>query len=350
MGDRRRTPAGHDRRYRPGVATPPVLRPMLTGVVGLPRARGRWLVEPKWDGIRAIITVHEGQVGLTSRNGNDVTAAYPELRSPPVALGGRSAVLDAEVVAVGDRGKADFGLLQRRMHVRHPPAHLVEEVPVNVMVFDLLWLDGILFITEPQERRRAALAGLGIGEPPWFTSPLLDLPVDQTLLDTGRDLALEGFMLKRADAPYLPGRRSDAWAKVKCLRRREFVVGGWVEGKKSRTGDLGSLALGVWDRPPGDGPRRLLFMGLAGSGLTGADIGAFRGMLVELHRGDSPFANPAPAQVNYLEPVLVAEVTFSEVTAAGTLRHPVLLGFRTDVAADEVVLDDELRSDRPASG
>ena len=69
---------------------------------------------------------------------------------------------------------------------------------------------------------------------------------------TGRDLGLEGFMVKRADAPYLPGRRSDGWAKVKCVRRREFVVGGWLEGQRSRTGGLGSLALGVWDAPPAD--------------------------------------------------------------------------------------------------
>jgi bifunctional non-homologous end joining protein LigD len=317
---------------------------MLSGATGIPSGDSppwRYLIEPKWDGVRAIVTIHGGQVRLSSRNDNDVTAAYPELAQPPPTLGGRSAVLDGEVVAIGRRDRPDFGLLQRRMHVRHPNPALVAEVPVNIVLFDVLWLDGDVLTALPQERRRDILAGLAISDPPWLTSPLLDLPADQDLVATIRDLGLEGFMMKRADAPYLPGRRSDAWRKVKCVRRREFVVGGWLEGRRSRTGELGSLALGVWDAPPG-GERHLRFVGMAGSGISQADVEAFRSALVELSRRESPFSGATPAGVRYLEPVLVAEVTFSEVTAAGTLRHPVLEGFRTDVAADDVVIDAEL--------
>jgi bifunctional non-homologous end joining protein LigD len=325
---------------------PPVLRPMLSGATGIPTVggrdqRSRYLIEPKWDGVRAMVTVHGGEVRLASRNDHDVTAAYPELAHPPPVLVGRSAVLDGEVVAIGARGRAEFGLLQRRMHVRHPSEALVAEVPVDIMVFDVLWLDGDLLTDMGQEQRREILAGLAISHPPWITSPLLDLPADEDLVATVRDLGLEGFMMKRADAPYLPGRRSDAWRKVKCVRRREFVVGGWLEGRRSRTGGLGSLALGVWDAPVG-GDRHLRFVGMAGSGISQADVEAFRSALVELSRRESPFSGPTPPGVRYLEPVLVAEVTFSEVTAAGTLRHPVLEGFRTDVAADDVVIDGEL--------
>jgi len=315
---------------------------MLAGLVGIPRGAGPWVVEPKWDGIRAIVTVDGGSVRLVSRNDNDVSGAYPELAKPPAALAGRSAVLDAEVVAVDEHGHADFGRLQRRMHVRNPAPSLVAEVRVDLVVFDLLWLDGDLLTAAPNARRRARLEELGIMGPRWFTSPVLDLPIGPELVQTGRELGLEGFMVKRADAVYLPGRRSEAWAKVKSLHRREFVVGGWVEGKRSRAGALGSLALGVWDRPEGEHPRHLLYAGLAGSGLTRADIDAFRSVLADLERPDSPFVNPTPAGVKYLEPVLVAEVTFSEVTEAGTLRHPVLVGFRSDVGAADVVVDAEL--------
>jgi len=326
---------------------PPVLRPMLSGATGIPEAAAgdrrawRYLIEPKWDGVRAIVTVHDGQVRLTSRNDHDVSAAYPELVHPPPTLAGRSAVLDGEVVAIGERGRPEFGLLQRRMHVRRPSEALIGEVPVNIVLFDILWLDGESLTALDQERRREILVGLAIGHPPWLTSPLLDLPADQDLVTTVRDLGLEGFMMKRADAPYLPGRRSDAWRKVKCVRRREFVVGGWLEGRRSRAGGLGSLALGVWDGPPG-GDRHLRFVGMAGSGISQTDVEAFSGALVHLSRRESPFSGPTPPGVRYLEPVLVAEVTFSEVTAAGTLRHPVLEGFRTDVAADDVVIDAEL--------
>jgi len=327
-------------------ARPPVLRPMLSGAAGIPSsaagdARWRYLIEPKWDGVRAIVTVDGGHVRLTSRNDHDVTAAYPELADPPPTLVGRSAVLDGEVVAIGERGRPDFGLLQRRMHVRNPGEALLAEVPVNIVLFDVLWLDGDTLTALTQGRRREVLDELAIAHPPWLTSPLLDLPADQDLVATVRELGLEGFMMKRTDAPYLPGRRSDAWRKVKCVRRREFVVGGWLEGRRSRTGTLGSLALGVWDAPPG-ADRHLRFVGMAGSGISQADVEAFRSALVHLSRRDSPFAGPTPRGVRYLEPVLVAEVTFSEVTAAGTLRHPVLEGFRTDVAADDVVIDAEL--------
>jgi len=311
---------------------------MLTGGVGVPSDAIVRLVEPKWDGVRAIVTVHNGHVGVASRNANDITDAYPELARPPAALVDHSAVLDVELVALGERGRPDFGLLQRRMHVRHPAQPLVAEVPVTAMVFDLLWLDGRVVTNETQTQRRHRLDALEIGDGPWCTSPVLDLPPAEDLVRLGREMGLEGFVLKRADAVYLSGRRSDAWIKVKCLRRREFVVGGWLEGKKSRAGDLGSLALGVWVPDP----RRLVFVGMVGSGLTAAEIAAFRGALADLARADSPFASPTPPGVKYLQPVLVAEVTFSEVTAAGTLRQPVLAGFRTDISADDVGLDGEL--------
>jgi bifunctional non-homologous end joining protein LigD len=341
---------------------------MLAGRSGIPAEGSGWMVEPKWDGVRAIVTVTGASLTLRSRNDNDITGAYPELRRPPSRLDGRSAVLDGEVVAPDDQGRPSFGLLQRRMHVRNPTAALMAEVPVNLIVFDVLWLDGELLTGEPQRARRQVLDELAIQELPWLTSPLLDLPPDAALLDTCRGLGLEGVVLKHAEAPYLPGFRSDAWIKAKCIRRREFVVAGWSEGRGGRAGGLGSLALGVYDRPApgpagavgatsgeaggsggaavnsgrGGGDRQFLFVGMVGSGLSNADLAAFRALAGDLQREDSPFTNPTPAGVRFMDPALVAEVTFSEVTAAGTLRHPVLVGFRTDILPSDVVIDDEL--------
>jgi bifunctional non-homologous end joining protein LigD len=309
---------------------------MLAGATGLPANRTGWLIEPKWDGVRAIVTVDDGTARFHSRNGNDVTASYPELATPPDTVG--RAVLDAEIVALGDNGAPSFGRLQQRMHVRNPAPALVQAVPASLIVFDVLWLDGVSLLDQPHTARRQRLDDLAIRTDSWVTSPLLDLPIGPDLLQLGRDLGLEGFLLKRSDAPYLPGRRTESWIKVKLIRRREFVVGGWLEGQKSREGSLGSLALGVWDGP------NLRFVGMAGSGLTGADIDAFARARPDLERADSPFGSgQVPPKVRFLEPVLVAEVIFSEVTAAGTLRHPRLAGFRTDIDADEVVVDDELR-------
>jgi bifunctional non-homologous end joining protein LigD len=306
---------------------------MLIGAVGVPSDAADRLIEAKWDGVRVIATVSAGRARLASRNGRDVTDAYPELQPPPPSLG--NAVLDGEVVAIDGTGHPSFGLLQRRMHVRRPAALLRAEVPVTFMAFDLLWVEGELLIGRPQRERRTRLDALALDRPPWMTSPILDLPAGD-LVGAAGELGLEGFVLKRPDAPYLPGRRSSAWAKVKLLRRREFVVGGWLEG---RAGQVGSLALGVWDGTP----RRLRFVGLVGSGLEQTGIGAFGRAVTHLERSESPFAGPTPRGVRFLEPLLVAEVRFSEVTPAGTLRQPVLVGFRTDKDPDDVLGDDELR-------
>jgi bifunctional non-homologous end joining protein LigD len=318
------------------VARPPTLSPMLIGVVGLPTDAANRLIEPKWDGVRVIATVTGGRARLASRNGRDATDAYPELQPPPESID--EAVLDGEVVAIDATDRPNFGLLQRRMHVRRPSALLVAEVPVTFVAFDLLWIDGELLIDEPLVERRRRLDALDIGRPPWMTSPVLDLPggSEETLRAAGRELGLEGFVLKRRDSPYLPGRRSAAWAKLKVLRRREFVVGGWLEG---RAGQVGSLALGVWEPEP----RRLRFVGMVGSGLRQTGGAAFREAASALERADSPFAGPTARGVRFLEPVLVAEVTFSEVTEGGTLRQPVLIGFRTDKDPDDVMADYELR-------
>jgi bifunctional non-homologous end joining protein LigD len=313
------------------VTRPPALKPMLIGGVGMPADAHERLIEPKWDGVRVIATVDGGNAVLANRTGGDVTAAYPELQPPPA---GRM-VLDGEVVAVDAAGKASFGLLQRRMHVRHPSPSLLEEVPVTFMAFDLLWCDGELLLDEPLAERRQRLDAAVVSRPPWVVSPVLDL-APESLDATGRDLGLEGFVLKRPDSTYQPGRRSAAWAKVKLVRRREFVVGGWLEG---RDGRVGSLALGVWDGQP----RRLRFVGMAGSGLRVTDSAAFRSAVSALERAVSPFdLGAAPRGVRYLEPLMVAEVMFSEVTVAGTLRHPVLVGFRTDTDPESVIADHEL--------
>ncbi len=162
------------------VAGPPVLRPMLAGIVGVPSDVAERMVEPKWDGVRVIATVTGGRVRLASRNGNDVTGAYPELDPPPDAC--VAAVLDGEVVALDEDGHTSFGLLQRRMHVRQPVARPLAEVPVPHAVFDLLWSDGELLVGQPQTRAPAPprrprprywpvghLAGAGCGGGPTST-------------------------------------------------------------------------------------------------------------------------------------------------------------------------------------
>ncbi len=150
----------------------------------------------------------------------------------------------------GRTGRPRFQRLQRRIHVRSPSAQLRRDVPVQLLVFDVLWLDGELMAERPQAERREVLEGLGLDGPCWHTSPLIPPAPPEDLLAACREIGMEGYVAKRADAPYVPGRRSSAWIKVKCIKRREFVVGGWSPGQGGRSGSIGSLALGCWGLDP----------------------------------------------------------------------------------------------------
>lgn len=326
---------------------------MLAGGSGAPRDVEGWLVEPKWDGVRAILTVHDGALHIASRNGRSVTSHYPELAPLAGALAGHEAVLDGEVVAFDERGATNFQRLQSRMHVADPSNELRAEVPVVAMLFDLLWLDGEPLTALPQAERRNRLEALDIDGPSWHRTPLLPPAPADELLSLCAKVGLEGCMLKRADAPYLPGRRSPAWSKLKCVRRQELVVGGWVPGSGGRSGSIGSLAVGIHGLDPATGGSdgRLRFVGTVGSGLTEDWIRQLKVVAERLGVDENPFVERLVG-VHFLEPRLVAEVGYSHFTDAGTLRHPTLQGFRTDVDPAAVVADEELQAalDRRPAG
>ena len=323
----------------------PRLLPMLAGGVGVPPQPDDYHLEPKLDGQRVMATVENGQVMLSNRRGGEITA-YPEIAGLAGALPGRAAVLDGEVVTFDARGRSSFQRLQRRMHVARPSDRLVAECPVVFVAFDLVWLDGESLVGRPQEQRRVALEDLRLAGRSWQTAPVLDASPAEAL-QACRALGLEGFMAKRRDAPYQPGRRSTAWWKIKCVRQREFVVGGWSPGQGGRASSIGSLALGCFDVGPAEAghrgrPAQLRYVGQAGSGLTEAMIAQLRRLFDQITEPDSPFATAPPLALHFVRPLLVVEVAYTEVTGDGLLRHPSIKGLRTDVVAAEVVVDDEL--------
>ena len=324
----------------------PRLLPMLAAGNGVPPEPDRYQLEPKLDGQRVMAIVEPGRVTLTNRRGGEITATYPELSGLREALAPHSAVLDGEVVTFNERGQTSFQRLQRRMHVAQPPPRLLSETPVSFVAFDLLWLDGELLVDHPQSQRREILDSLRIKGPAWQTAPVLDATPDE-LLDACRQLGLEGFMAKRRDAPYAVGRRSSAWWKVKCGRRREFVVGGWSTGQGSRESSIGSLALGCYDLAAADAERqgraqRLFYVGQAGSGLNEEMIRQLTRLFAQIELPSPPFVNAPKIGLRWVQPILVAEVAYSEVTEAGTLRQPSIKGLRTDVIASDVTWDEEV--------
>jgi bifunctional non-homologous end joining protein LigD len=281
----------------------------------------------KWDGVRAIAVVRDGAVRLVSRNGNDVTPAYPELQGIADALAPHDAVLDGEIVAFDASGRASFEVLQSRMHVRdaRAVARLAAETPVVYMIFDLLELDGEPLVRLPYRERRARLDALALRGPHWQTPPAAEDDPDAAL-EASRRLGFEGVVAKRLDAPYEPGRRSPNWVKVKHQLRQEFVVGGYEPGAGGREGTIGSLLLGVHDETGA-----LRYAGKVGTGFTGAELDRLRGLLAPLERPTSPFVGGGtPRTARFVEPRLVVEVRFTEWTASGRVRQAAYLGQRDD--------------------
>ncbi|MEO7837071.1 MAG: DNA ligase [Acidimicrobiales bacterium] len=314
----------------------------------MPLDPAAYQLEPKFDGQRLLVTIDDGVVRLANRAGRDTTGVYPELAGLGVALGrGRAAVLDGEVVAGDATGHPSFQRLQQRMHVGAPSARLLTDVPVVFAAFDVLWLDGDLLTGRPQCERRRILETLELRGPAWQTAPVL-VATPEELMSACTQMGLEGFMAKRLDAPYHPGRRSAAWWKMKFGRRRDFVVGGWSPGRGSRSDTIGSLAVGCYDIGAAAGTDegrvgRLFYVGQVGSGLTDDLIRALGDLFKKTALATSPFVNGgAVPRLSFVEPVLVVEVAYTEATLSGTLRQPVFKGLRTDVDASEVTVDDEL--------
>lgn len=307
---------------------------MLAVAGDLPRDPERWTFEVKWDGVRAIVGVRDGQVRITSRGGQDLTVAFPELAGLGDALGGRTAVLDGELIAFDDAGRQRFDAIQRRLRTTGPGviARLANERPVTLAIFDLLELDDHLLTDRPWSERRAALEALELDGPYWQVPPT-HRGIGAELLAATAEQELEGIIAKRIDAPYRPGERSAHWRKIKHRLRQEVVIGGWTAGTGRRSTSLGALQVGVYE--PGGGLRHV---GGVGSGLRDADLDELRGLLAERAQEASPFAGGDPPRgTRFARPELVCEVEFTGWSPDGRLRHPVFCGLRSDKPAAEVV-------------
>ncbi len=292
-----------------------------------------WWHEAKWDGVRILLDATRDGVRMISRNGNAVTAAWPDVASHP--LDGRDLLLDGEVIALNDRGLPDFRVLQHRMHLRNPRevARLVERVPATYMVFDLLRLDGRDLTSLPLEERRALLDDLGLGDTHWQVPAVYD--DGAMLLEATRQQGLEGVVSKKRTSRYRFDTRTKDWLKRAHRHRGTFVVGGW-RPQTDTTDRLAALLVG---EVTADG---LLYRGRVGSGITGAKARHLQDLLAPHARGDSPFADEVPrvdaAGTFWVDPVVVVDID-THGLGYDRLRQPSYAGLRTDVTPDDLGRD-----------
>jgi DNA ligase-1 len=301
-----------------------------------------WLLEDKYDGIRVQAHLRAGNVTLFSRRLNDVTAAYPEVAVELATLS-RDAILDGEVVAMRDGRVQPFRTLQARLQRKVVDESLRAEVPVAYVVFDLLALDGDLLIDEPLARRREQLASLFGAGPHLKLSPFerLDEPAPEQVderFEAARARGNEGLMLKRAGAPYLPGRRGKWWFKLKReLSTLDVVVVAveWGHGKRSGVlSDYTFAVRGVHGE--------LLTIGKAYSGLTDAEIAALTPWFLDHRLPIEHQRAKARSHEIPVEPKIVLEVAFdviarSELHESGfSLRFPRIVRIRDDKPPEEI--------------
>ncbi len=307
--------------------------PMLARPGELPQNEAPWSFEIKWDGVRAIAYIQPGCLRLESRNLNEITDAYPEVRGILRDIGMREAVLDGEIVAFDDDGRPSFERLQRRMHVVAPSAvrRLAQSTPVVYAIFDLLYLDGHSLMGHRYEERREQLESLKLTGPAWRV-PAARRRSGTRLLRATREQGLEGIVAKRRDSTYEAGRRTGAWVKVKNVLRQELVVGGWIPGEGRRTNRIGALLMGYYES--GD----FRYAGRVGTGFTEKMLGELAAKLTPLKRETSPFASAPrlPNNTVFVEPCVVAEVELREWTAEKIMRAPSFKGLREDKSPREV--------------
>ncbi len=323
---------------RPPREDPPPLEPMLATLTDGPFDDPAWGFEPKWDGIRAL-AVCDTSTRLFSRNGRDVTQGYPELAGLHDRLVALDAIVDGEVVAF-QNGKPSFQLLQQRMHVREQRRveALAKQIPVVLMAFDLLYLDGVSLVGRALRERREALEEILVPDEHVQLSPLVE-GAGTALYRAAEEQGLEGIVAKRLDSRYEPGSRSRSWLKAKLTYDADVVIVGWTEGEGRRRGRIGSLVMAVYDS---DGLR---YVGNVGTGFDEAALDDAARRLAEIETTASPFdrsvirSAPELRRAHWVEPRLVAVVEHRQLTDAGRLRAPSFKGWRDDKPPEECTFD-----------
>jgi bifunctional non-homologous end joining protein LigD len=308
--------------------------PMLAETREEPFSRAGWLFEVKLDGYRMRAVKENGQARLITRNGNDYSAAFPELIRPIAALPYANVLMDGELVILDDAGRPSFQRLQNRARIGRSPdiRHASVESPGSLYVFDLMSLEGFDLRSLPLVKRKALLRKVLPEAGPLKYSEHFEKE-GEALYDQAVGMGLEGIVAKQADSPYKSG-RSDLWLKVRADKTGDFVVVGFTEPRGSR-GGFGALHLGGYR----DG--KLVYAGRAGSGFSAKQLKEVSDRLEELAIDRPAFEGPVPAEKEsrWVKPELVAEVRYKEVTNDGLLRQPVFLRFRDDKKPEECVLE-----------
>jgi bifunctional non-homologous end joining protein LigD len=319
-------------------AMPATLEPMLAALADEPPPGDQWLYELKWDGVRAICFIDKGKLRIDSRTGKRVEEKYPEIADLVSLVEFKSAILDAEIVVLDDKGRACFELIQPRISTAATKiGPLLKSNPAQLIVFDLLYADGYDLRGVPLEQRKDLLErSVRWSDRIRLSEHFVADPAN--IIAAVAKMGIEGVLAKDRHSVY-EGKRSRRWVKVKVQNQQEFVIGGFTKGEREH---FGALVVGVWK------DKKLVHVGQVGTGFDAKMQKAIAERMLPLKANTCPFTpKPKIKDVTWLEPELVCEIRFHEWTSDNMLRAPVFLGFRDDKPAEDVVREEAAVSADP---
>ncbi len=301
------------------------IKPMLAKETDEPFDDEGWLFEIKWDGYRAIAEKKKDDILLYSRNGLNFKPTYP-IVADQLKNVKADAVLDGEIVVLGDDGKPDFQLLQHYSEN--------QDRPIQYCIFDLLQLNGEDTTSLPLTDRKELLKKIIPADNPVIRYSDHILEYGKSFFQVSKEKNLEGIMAKKMDSKYYPGKRTTNWLKIKNHKTTEVIIAGYSEPSGSRK-YFGSLILAA--KKGG----KFIYMGNAGTGFNQRSLKELHDLFEPLIREKSPFEEKIKnnSKVTWIKPELICEVKFSEVTGDGKLRHPVFLHLRDDKTINEINMD-----------
>lgn len=320
----------------PKAGFPKTAKPMLALLAEKPFEGEGWLYEVKWDGYRALAFSHKGKLELLSRNAKSFNDKfYPVYNA--VKEWGINAVIDGEICVLNEKGISHFGSLQNWRS--EADGDLV------YYVFDVLWLEGRNVMSLPLTERRALLASRLPQNSIIRFSETFNSTAGE-FLEAATELGMEGIMAKKADSEYLAGERTSDWIKIKAHKRHEVIIGGYTRNEDTPK-PFSSLLVGVYDEEG-----HFVYTGKIGTGFNITQQKEMLASFRKLERKTSPFEvvpdvnkpsrfrpNPPAAKATWLRPELVCEVSYTEITTDGVMRHPSFEGMRMDKEAKKVTAE-----------
>jgi len=304
------------------------IRPMLS-TPGDPFDSEEYIFEPKWDGLRTILFLHDEKLEFQNRNLRDVTPWYPELQEVKNQIRAKSTIIDGEIVILTKKGLPSFHQLQPRFGITNPreAQTLARSTPATFVTFDLLHLNGKDTANLPLLQRKQMLKKI-VHEGPYLLYSEHVTSKGKRFYKLAKTKGFEGVVAKHIDSTYTPGLRSTQWIKLKSTETLDCVVVGYTAGEGTRSPTFGSLVLGGYDDKG-----RLVHLGNVGGGFNNQELQLIKEKLVKLERKTPAIEGEVKSNsaIVWVKPTIVCEVEYGSMTDDRKLRFPRFQRLRTDL-------------------